>query len=415
MMQVKRYVAPTFAEALIQAKNELGTDAVIVESKKVRVGGFFGFFGREMTELTVAIDVRSGPRPGAVSHGSSQPAPAPKTPELSKAPVQEVQGSQAESQEPAESGPANPKWPADLAQVQAQVPAAAQRGAAPVQSLHNLEREMADLRVAVSKLLEQNGTEVANLYGFGRQVFDTLLARGVDEAAALELGQRCRVEEEEGRAILAKELARLIGPIAPITVRKGQRKVIALVGPTGVGKTTTLAKLAAHFTLDRGFDVGLITSDTFRIAAIEQLRTYADILGVPLYAVDQPEEASQALRETADKDAILVDTGGRNFRDPVRMAELRDLLAVLRPDETHLVVSLNINPRDAFDALDAFLPLGINRLTFTKLDETASPGLILNLKMRCEHPVGYLTHGQSVPDDIIPADQADFTKILMGA
>lgn len=396
MMQVKRYVAPTFAEALIQAKNELGTDAVIVESKKMRVGGFFGFFGREMTELTVAIDVKPGSRPGAVSQGPPQPAPAPKIPALPKAPLQGAQ-------------------PVAMAQVQAHVAAAAPAGAPSGQSLHQLEREMAGLRVAVSRLLERNGTEVANLHGFGRQVFDTLLARGVDEAAALELGQRCRMEEAEGRAVLTEELARLIGPTAPITVRKGQRKVIALVGPTGVGKTTTLAKLAAHFTLDRGFDVGLITSDTFRIAAIEQLRTYADILGVPLYAVEQPEEASQALRETASKDVILVDTGGRNFRDPGRMAELRDLLAVLRPDETHLVVSLNINPRDAFDALDAFLPLGINRLTFTKLDETASPGLILNLKMRCEHPVGYLTHGQSVPDDIIPADQADFTKILMGA
>ncbi len=274
---------------------------------------------------------------------------------------------------------------------------------------------MAGLRAAVSKLLEQHGDAAMGLHGFGREVFDTLLSRGVSEAAALELGQICRTDDPEGRAILQRELQRLIGPTAPIEVKKGQRRIIALVGPTGVGKTTTLAKLAAHFTLDRGLNVALITSDTFRIAAIEQLRTYADILGVPIYAVDRPEEAAQALLETKEKDLVLVDTGGRNFRDEARMAELRELLAVLRPDETHLVTSLNTNPRDAFDALDSFLPLGVNRLTFTKLDETTSPGLILNLKLRTEAPVGYLTHGQSVPNDIIPADEADFTKILMGA
>lgn len=408
MMQVKRFVAPTFAEALISAKNELGTDAVIVESKKMRVGGIFGFFGREMTELTVAVDTKPGQRPGPAPARPAQPAPqeaAVKAP-APQAPAAAQPVPQAASQ-PLPAAQA-------LARAQSQLAASIQEPL-PNGSLHNLEKEMAHLRAAVSKLLEQNGAVAANLHGFGRQVFDTLIARGVDEAAALELGQRIATEEPEGRTLLSQELARLMGPTAPIQVKKGQRKIIALVGPTGVGKTTTLAKLAAHFTLDRGLDVGLITSDTFRIAAIDQLRTYADILGVPLFAVDRPEEAAHALMETKAKDLVLVDTGGRNFRDPARMEELRELLAVLRPDETHLVVALNSNPRDAFDALDAFLPLGVNRLSFTKLDETSSPGLILNLRMRCETPVGYLTHGQSVPDDIIPADQADFTKILMGA
>lgn len=422
MMQVKRYVAPTFAEALIAAKNELGTDAVIVESKKMRVGGIFGFFGREMTELTVAVDQKPGQRPGAVAQRpapkakAEQPVPleaafkAPAWPTVSAA-VSTV-GIQSEVAPHVDPEMITPAQAVSLAH--SQMTAALQAQAASG-SLGNLEREMAGLRIAVSKLLEQNGASAANLHGFGRQVFEALTARGVEEAAALELGKRCRADEPEGREILAEELNRLMGRVAPIQVSKGQRKIIALVGPTGVGKTTTLAKLAAHFTLDRGLDVGLITSDTFRIAAIDQLRTYADILGVPLYAVDQPWEVAHALKETREKDLVLVDTGGRNFRDPARMQELSELLAILRPDETHLVVALNSNPRDAFDALDAFLPMGVNRLSFTKLDETSSPGLILNLRLRCETPVGYLTHGQAVPDDIIPADQADFTKILMGA
>lgn len=364
MMQVKKYVAASFGEALLKAKNELGSEAMIVESKKVWSGGIFGFFRRQLTELTVAIDDEKI-RPGVLVRPGERAAEK-----------------------------------------------AADKTAG---HLANLEKEMGTLRTALTRLAERGMAPNAGalLKGTGRRVFDELVARGVSEEAALEIGQRLMHEGTDDD--IRRELARLIGPGTPISVIPGQRKVVALIGPTGVGKTTTLAKLAAQFTLERGLRVGLVTSDTFRIAAIEQLKTYADILGVPLFAVDTPADAAHAMRETAACDLVLVDTGGRNHRDAQRMQELRDLLAVLRPDETHLVFSLTANPKDAFEALDAYLPMGVNRLTFTKLDEASSPGLLLNLRMRCNQPVGYLTHGQSVPDDLLPADRADFTKILLGA
>ncbi|HWI65948.1 MAG TPA: flagellar biosynthesis protein FlhF [Symbiobacteriaceae bacterium] len=366
MMQVKKYVAPSFGEALLKAKNELGSEAMIVESKKVWSGGIFGFFRRQMTELTVAIDDEKI-RPGVL-----------------------VRPGERAAEKSAEKTAGH---------------------------LANLEKEMGTLRTALTRLAERGMAPNAGalLKGLGRKVFDDLVARGVNEDAALDIGQKLSAEAEGNNEAVRRELHRLIGPGTPISVLPGQRKVVALIGPTGVGKTTTLAKLAAQFTLERGLRVGLVTSDTFRIAAIEQLKTYADILGVPLYAVDTPADAAHAMRETAACDLVLVDTGGRNHRDAQRMQELRDLLAVLRPDETHLVFSLTANPKDAFEALDAYLPMGVNRLTFTKLDEASSPGLLLNVRMRCNQPVGYLTHGQSVPDDLLPADRADFTKILLGA
>lgn len=374
MMQVKRYVAPTFAEALIAAKAELGAEAMIVESKKVHIGGIFGFFRRTVTELTMAVDQPTGQQARA-----AQPAVSVARPVTPAAPVVEP----------------------PVATV----------------NLSVLEREMAAMKAMVARLAERSlsPATVTQLRGYGRRVFEDLVARGVDETAALDIGQRVGNENDSGPDALRRELSRIMGPAAPIDVRHGERKIVALIGPTGVGKTTTLAKLAAQFTLERGLRVALITSDTFRIAAIEQLRTYADILGVPLYAVDSPADAAHAMQETSRCDLVLVDTGGRNHRDAQRMQELRDLLAVLRPDETHLVFSLTANPKDAFEALDYYLPMGVNRLTFTKLDEASSPGILLNLRMRCNHPVGYLTVGQSVPDDLVPADRADFTKILLGA
>jgi flagellar biosynthesis protein FlhF len=355
-MQVKRYVASTFAEALIQAKNELGTDAMIVEHKKLFVGGFLGLFRRQITELTMAVD---------------QPVP--------------IRPKQTPGMRPEANSAA----------------------------LGNLEREVAGLRTAIGRLVERN-VSPNNLQGFGRQVCESLTARGVEPSLAQEIGQRVEGDGERAQVILRQQLARLLGPCHPIAVPDGERRVVALIGPTGVGKTTTLAKLAAHFTLEKGKKVALITSDTFRIAAIDQLRTYADILGVPLYAVDTPEQVAQALQATSQHDLILVDTGGRSHRDEARMQELRELLALLQPHETHLVYALTTNQRDAFNALDHYLPLGVNRLTFTKLDEATSPGMILNLRLRCKHPLGYVTHGQVVPDDITPADQLDLPKIMLG-
>jgi flagellar biosynthesis protein FlhF len=367
MMQVKRYTAPSYAEALIKAKNELGTDAIIVENKKVQVGGFLGFFSKTVTELTVAVDQPvAGNRPAAAASVAS--------------------------------------------------PAAVVPGPAPA-TMDNLEREMAALRSAVTRLAdrEAGAAGALQLRGFARRAYEELVARGVEEETALEIGKRIRGEGAEGWNQVREELARRLETAPALEVRQGQQRVIALVGPTGVGKTTTIAKLAAHFSMDRRLQVGLITSDTFRIAAVEQLRTYAEIMSTPFFPVDSPQDVTRALQEMSRCDLILVDTGGRNHRDPERMRELRETLALLRPDETHLVYSLTANPRDAYEALEHYLPLGVNRLSFTKLDEATSPGLILNMRKRCNQPLGYISHGQSVPDDIMPAGQTDLTKILIGA
>lgn len=420
MMQVKKYMAPTYAEALILAKNELGTDAVIVESRKVRVGGIFGLFGREMTELTVAADERPQPYRGNRPAARGAAAPRPASP-VRPAPSAGV--APADGQAPA-SGTAANAWAAAPGAASAWPPAsgapapgpsgAASPGSA---DLAGLRREMAELKQAVARLVEARPDPAAllELKGYGRKVYDRLLDAGVAEGLALAIARKVGTHGTKGRALLRAELSQIMGPGAPIKVAPGLRRVVALIGPTGVGKTTTLAKLAAHFALEQGLKVGLITSDTFRIAAVDQLRTYADILSVPLYTVERPTDVRHALAHNADADLVLVDTGGRSHKDHERMAELQELLGEAQPDEVHLVVSLNTNPRDVRRMLERYLPLGVNRFIFTKADETSAPGLMLNIRAQFDVPVSYVTDGQSVPDDLMPADAVDYSKLFMGA
>src|SRR5256885_1984087 len=188
------------------------------------------------------------------------------------------------------------------------------------------------------------------------------------------------------------------GPAAP-----GLRRVVALVGPTGVGKTTTVAKLAANFKLVHGLRPGLVTVDTYRIAAVEQLRTYAEIIDLPLAVANAPSEMKPALDELGDVDLVLIDTAGRSPRDEVKIRELADFLAEARPDEVHLVLSAVAGERSLRSAVERFSVVRADRLILTKLDEADGLGGVLAVLGHADRPVSYLTTGQAVPDDIEPA------------
>ncbi len=183
------------------------------------------------------------------------------------------------------------------------------------------------------------------------------------------------------------------------------RRVIALVGPTGVGKTTTVAKLAATFKLAHGFRPGLVTVDTYRIAAVEQLRTYAEIIDLPLAVVNAPGEMRRAIDELGDVDLVLIDTAGRSPRDEVKIRELADFLAAAQPDEVHLVLSAVAAERSLRAAVERFAVVRADRLILTKFDEAVGLGGVLAVLGQADRPVSYITTGQAVPDDIEPADR----------
>lgn len=268
------------------------------------------------------------------------------------------------------------------------------------------------LEGAYARLIEQE---------VGRELAERILRQVADEMrAAIEAG------EEPSEAEVRQAVERRIAALLPVdealaehggfrvgSGRNGARR-IAFVGPTGVGKTTTLAKIAAQLKLKHGLRVGIIAADTYRIAAVDQLRTYAEILELPVEVAASPADAARACARLADLDCILIDTAGRSQNDRMKISELRAFLAAAEPDETHLVLSATAGGRTLAREAEAFCPLGVDRVVFTKLDEAASFGTLVALIERIGKQVSFLTHGQEVPDHIEAARGQRLAALVMG-
>ena len=219
------------------------------------------------------------------------------------------------------------------------------------------------------------------------------------------------------RAAAIEQLADYI-PVAPTPLThvspNGRPLTIALVGPTGVGKTTTLAKLAASFKLKAGRKVGLITSDTYRIAAVDQLRTYANIIGLPLQVTLTPADMRNAMASMNDCDVILVDTAGRSQKDAMRIAELRQFIEAAHPHEVHMVLSSTASEKVLLSEAEAFSRVGVDKLILTKMDEAASLGGLMSMLRMVGKPVSFITTGQEVPDHLEPASARRLAELALG-
>tara|TARA_R110002049_G_scaffold2750_8_gene22326 strand:+ start:294910 stop:296046 length:1137 start_codon:yes stop_codon:yes gene_type:complete len=207
---------------------------------------------------------------------------------------------------------------------------------------------------------------------------------------------------------LQRSIAREMRISGPIRTQPGDRRIVALVGPTGVGKTTTVAKLAAGFRIEAKRRVGLLTIDTFRIAAVQQLKAYAEIMDLPMEVVEKPDQMQAALDRLGDVDLVLIDTAGRSPRSDARIDQLVELLRSAQPDETHLVLSATGSTRSIASAVEGFAPVRPTAAILTKLDEAPCTATVLSPLAASDQfggiPLSYTTNGQQVPDDIAPAD-----------
>lgn len=425
-MHLRKYHVRTMPEALARMKAELGPDAVIVEARQRRR---FGLWGRPELEVTAGIETGTPHPPAAlrpVARGKSAAAPRPVgTPATVRAQqAAPAYGSQSAAAAPAQASTESGQVRSTLRTMEGQGAfqhaASMADGAAGVVTLTAIEalrRELGALRTSIERLA--NERELPTY----REPVRRLVRRLTDHDLAPELAAQvgAAVERELSDAALAdpralrdavrRELERMVPTWDPLA--EPGRHVLFLVGPTGVGKTTTLAKLAANFVLHGRGPVALITADTFRIAAIPQLRTYADIISVPLDVAYAPDDLRALIAAHHDKAAILIDTPGRSQHSTAQLSELRAYVRAAEPCTVLLTVACNVRQRDLLDVAERFSRVTYDGLIATKIDETRTYGAPTNLAHHIGVPLTYLTTGQNVPQDIEVASAGRLCDLLL--
>lgn len=285
------------------------------------------------------------------------------------------------------------------------------------EKIKKLETEIAQMKAMLAKVLGRDvmrGTVSLHEALRLQEVNDDILN---DMAVTAGAGETLADSQSpEARATLLNYLQANMLFTEGIKLNRHGVRIAALLGTTGVGKTTTLAKIAAKFVLENQVSAALITADTYRISAVEQLRTYSDILGLPLEIVYTPAELAKAINKHRSKDLILIDTAGRSQHNDHQMRELHELLTINQRIEKHLVLSVTTKQSDAKAIIEKFSVCEPDKIIFTKTDETDSLGLILNLLAKQQRlGLSYLTNGQSVPDDIVSATPENLVNLMLRA
>ncbi|NLY91242.1 MAG: flagellar biosynthesis protein FlhF [Firmicutes bacterium] len=335
-MRVKRFVADTAQQAIARVKRDLGDDAIILHSRPYKEGGFLGLFAKKRYEVLAAVDNKETVRVMAPDKGQK---------------VDEKQRQLFRNEQ-----------------------------AVILPELEKVKKELSEIRMAIA--------------GVSQQVRTPASAESPSAEPAAEPRPAATPVTPS-----KKEWQEVLIQTCPIRL-SSRPTVVALVGPTGVGKTTTIAKLAANFALFEGKSVGLITIDTYRIAAVEQLKTYSEIINLPIEVVYTAADFKRALQNLANKQLILIDTAGRSQKNKQQIRELKHFFNGRPLNETHLVLSANTKLEDLLETADSFKELNVNRLIFTKLDETNSLSNVVEVAERLQIPLSYVTTGQSVPEDI---------------
>ncbi|MEC3607114.1 flagellar biosynthesis protein FlhF [Bacillus glycinifermentans] len=368
-MRIKKFVAGSMQEATKQIRHELGNDAVILNSKKIQTRRFLGLVKKQGVEVIAVVDQDFSDARKAkqqVQPAFREPAPLPENP---------------------------------------------------------VQLELASQVKELKTLLETRHEQPADVLPGPLKQTDRLLAKqGVSQAirtkafsrllsTSFEAGEQWT--EEKALRRVTEILAELL-PENPEGNAAIRSKYVVLFGATGVGKTTTLAKLAASSVLEKQKKIAFITTDTYRIAAVEQLKTYAELLHAPLEVCYTKEEFKTAQQKFADFDHVFIDTAGRNFKDGQYVRELKEIIPFERGIQAFLVLSATSKYEDMKELVKQFSSIPIDQLILTKVDETDSLGTVMNLLAESRIGLGYVTNGQNVPEDIRSVSNASFVKLLTG-
>ena len=388
-MIIKKFQAPTEAEAVLMAKEEMGSSAVVVNVKTVKHRGIAKFLKKDYVEITAALEEKIY-----------------VTGELPQNEINEhinrnndiVYGERK----------------ADVIEEKLNS----------LQSLleTKMKEDIDGLREEEKEERRQKTEEENEKEQFIRLIYNQMIKNEVDEKYANQIIAEVQPSIKKDTnvdtilgAIYQKIILKL-GQPRTITIEPGERKAVFFIGPTGVGKTTTIAKIAAHFKLNQNVKVALITADTYRIAAVEQLKTYANIIDVPLKVIYTMEEFNQAVKDYSQYDLILIDTAGRSHKNKDRMDDLNEFMEGFSQYSisVYLVLSATTKYKDLKKIVDLYEDISACNLIFTKLDETDAIGNILNIKLDTGMALSYVSYGQNVPDDIEIMNPQVIAKQVLG-
>jgi flagellar biosynthesis protein FlhF len=398
-MNLRTFSAPTFAQAMALVKTEMGGEAVILHTRTVQRRRWMGLRRRETVEITAGIGLN------VQSRGIRRPVGGAATTQAAKArPQREMPAPQRQSP------PAPGK---DLLETPA-----ANRAI-----MMSISSEVRELRGVLEDLVRRSKRESApqvpeDLFDHYSHLIQNQVAEELANDLVRQL-QAYRPEQLQQGDFVREKLTEQVERMIPATGAIQRKKqtgphIVALIGPTGVGKTTTLAKIAANLQIRENRRVGLITIDTYRIAAIDQLRKYAELIRAPLKAVNSAEDLRAAVEAMRDCEFILIDTAGRSPGDTMKLNELKDFLDAAAPDEVHLVLSSTASQQCIERAVERFGQVRVDKIIFTKLDEAVHVGVVLNVVRKVNKALSYVTTGQNVPDDIEVGRGSRLAQMLLG-
>lgn len=412
-MIIKKFTGKTEAEATEAAKKELGSTLVIMNVREVKKKGLFAFLLPKQIEVTAALEEEAPARP---QYGSILRTAADKEIRteqqnlLAKNSTENIEKKLDSLQTLLES---------QLNNRQSEKEESANAKTQDVTDAEEKENKTQDMAAAEKKEEEKNPEQDK----FIRLLYNKMLDNEMDEKyvnSILEDASKTKKADLPFDYLLANIYQKMVlkfGRSEGITPSEEGPRIVLFIGPTGVGKTTTIAKLAGRYCVEEKKKVALLTADTYRIAAAEQLRTYANILETPFRIIYTPEELQAAVDDYWDCDYIFIDTAGRSHQNTDQLEKMKEMVAALKRPESYqvfLVLSATTKYRDLQKIADCYGKIADFELIFTKLDETEAVGNLLNMKLYTDAPIAYVTCGQNVPDDMEAFNPQKTVKQILG-
>ncbi len=400
-MKMKKFRANTVREALEMVKDELGPQAVILKTENLKKG----LLAKDSeVEVTAALDEKSFVHPGeSKESASTSQVYSPQTFAKNRQAVAPLDTSENNS--------------GLLAAIKEELDSIRDVVVHPSKEIAELRKEIQSLKKDVlnrsTDILRSVPDDFQLIYN---ELFEKDLSVDFINDIIADLTIQSAPEERSEKFIRhkCKQIIAEKLPIAgPVAMRENRASIVMFVGPTGVGKTTSIAKLAGQLILQCEKDVGIISTDCYRIGAIEQMSMFAGASNVDFEAVFELSDIDTALDNFKNKNVILIDSAGRSQNSADHISELKELIKIAGPDEIHLVLAANVKVGDMQAIFESFKPLGISRIIFTKLDETSSHASLANILLKNALPVSYLAFGQKIPDDLMIAEAESFADILL--